>query len=184
MRDEIIISPRNGLTRTTPSENRRKMELCLERINGRQISSDPRHPSERKGVLASATVIDLPRVCAVHDQPYIARYVAQGNEPYRFAQCIRFTESLGDQYRDSARNLQIYGIEFGEEGCAWCGANGFGAIRCSSCGAEVCYGKTTARRYFNCRASCQAHGTLVDNDRPIYGVRPQLRPPGQRGTSR
>jgi len=122
---------------------------------------------------ASGEVVDLPRVCAVHDKPYAARYVTGADGRFRYAQTIKVTEALYlEQYADSRNETRLVNsADLAEECCPWCGGHGFGSVRCGTCAREICYGKTTGR-YFRCRDSCGGQGTMVTEFRTNEGVRP------------
>jgi hypothetical protein len=119
-------------------------------------------------------VIDLPRICAVHDKPYAARYVRGNDGVFRHAQTIRITETLGDQY--SGNGIGLSSKYWQEESCPWCGGHGAGGIRCGRCRYEICYGKTQGR-FFRCRSSCGSSGNIVSEDRTQEGLRPSLQGP-------
>jgi hypothetical protein len=142
-------------------------ELRRTRQVERRGSPAPPALSPRDG-----DVVDLPRVCAVHDKPYAARYVAGADGQFHYAQTIKVTEALYlEQYADSLPQRQLYGAELAEEFCPWCGGHGRGSVRCGSCGKEICYGKT-AGRYFRCRDSCGGQGTMVAQARTHAGITP------------
>lgn len=152
------------------SDAARKVDATLARIRNSN--------SERKAELlpprreeTTPEVVDLQRACAVHDKPYTSRYVRGRDGRYRYAQSIRVTESLyRAQYAESER-LTVDGGFAGEETSPWCGASGYGAVRCTGCGTDVCYGKTVAG-YFRCRRSCGHEGKLVSGSFKHLGMRP------------
>jgi len=125
-------------------------------------------PSPRGG-----EVVDLPRICAVHDRPYAARYVAGTDGRFRHAQTIGVTEALYlGQYADGLNPTRFLNSgDLGDETCPWCGASGFGSVRCGTCNREICFGKTVGR-YFRCRDSCGGQGTMVSEFRAHEGVTP------------
>lgn len=151
-----------------------KMDTALARlrrdgdVETRRSQSLSPAPTPRGG-----EVVDLPRVCAVHDRPYAARYIAGTDGRFRYAQTIRVTEALYlGQYADGINQTRLVnGGDLGDETCPWCGASGFGSVRCGTCGKEICYGKTTGR-YFRCRDSCGGQGTMVSEFRTHEGVTP------------
>jgi hypothetical protein len=120
--------------------------------------------------------IDLPRVCAVHDRFYVARYFRDPDGSIRFGQTFRVTELLGDQYQSGSARMAIPGDACKDETCPWCGARGFGAVRCKRCSAEVCYGRTDAKQYFHCRTSCGSEGRMVQETREVKGIQPYIGP--------
>jgi hypothetical protein len=167
---------------TPVSENRRLMNEALARLRQDDVLAlqHVRPVGTFIASPASGEVIDLPRVCAVHEQPYVARYVRDANGHFRFAQTIRITELLWEQYEAGANCLsRLPPGALHDEPCPWCGARGYGAILCQSCNAEVCYGRTDARKNFHCRASCGADGQLMNARRELMGLKPSM--PGQFG---
>jgi hypothetical protein len=150
-----------------------KMDTALAKL--RQTEQVERRARQTPPALSprAGEVVDLPRMCAVHDKPYTARYVAGGDGCFHYAQTIRVTEALFlEQYADSVGQTRLLqGNELAEEFCPWCGAHGCGSVRCGSCGKEVCYGKTVGR-YFRCRDSCGGQGTMVPEARTHQGVTP------------
>src|ERR1035438_4122371 len=82
------------------SEAGRKIDAALARrsdIGGlRKLGrSEERETRRGQGVVtyapswAVSTVVDLPRICAVHDKPYAARYVAGADGRFHYSQTIR-----------------------------------------------------------------------------------------------
>ena len=65
-------------------------------------------------------VIDLLRICAVHDKPYVARYILGADGVYRFSQTIQITKrSHRDQYEGNAQSHLVDSRNFaGDEACA------------------------------------------------------------------
>jgi hypothetical protein len=122
---------------------------------------------------AGGEVVDLPRICAVHDKPYAARYITGADGRFHYSQTIRVTEGLYlDQYADS--ETRLYNVDTADECCPWCGGHGFGSVHCGTCDREICYGKTNGR-YFRCRDSCGGQGTMNIHDRPQAGITPSSR---------
>jgi hypothetical protein len=118
-------------------------------------------------------VVDLPRVCAVHDKPYVARYVMGTDGRFRHAQTIKVTRALWrGQYEGNENRCRVPNADLDDECCAWCGAHGPGPVFCPTCNAEICYG-LTAERYFRCRKSCKNEGRL---GRPTATIQEGLRP--------
>ncbi len=120
-------------------------------------------------------IVDLPRVCAVHDRPYAARYIRGDDGLLRRGPMIELTETLWmRQYAGNGAQRLILspgGIVLSDETCPWCGASGFSAIRCGKCGFEICYGRTTGR-FFRCRLSCGKQGAIRWDVRASEGVTP------------
>jgi hypothetical protein len=128
-------------------------------------------------------VVDLLRFCALHDRPYVARYIQGGEGSYRFSQAIQVTRrSHRDQYERNAQSLLVNSRDLtGDEVCAWCRARGeelgfSKSIWCGNCHCQICFGRTTADGYFHCRTSCGSEGQLGrPTDRPQQGFRPEIR---------
>lgn len=123
-------------------------------------------------------IIELGRVCAVHDRLYFSRYIEQMRRGgYVYGGGIRPENYVREQYRAYAANVvTLPNGSLGDEVCPWCGAEGFASILCGQCNFEVCYGRT-AQRYFQCRRSCKGEGSVFENARPAQGVRPSLPSP-------
>ncbi len=51
-------------------------------------------------------VVDLPRLCAVHDRYYIARYIRDSKGQITFAQTIRMVDSLREQYEGPRNGIK------------------------------------------------------------------------------
>jgi hypothetical protein len=119
-------------------------------------------------------VVDLPRVCAVHDKPYDARYIMGADGRFRHAQTIQLTRALWrGQYEGNENRCVVDTADIDDESCAWCGAHGRGGVLCPSCNAEVCRGRM-AEKYFRCRASCPGKGTAVRRSWTREGLRPEI----------
>lgn len=161
---EIIRIIKNNLGLSTVSPQRRKIEMALARIEQPRIQ----HQQLRAG--GRADPIDLPRICAVHDRPYMSRYIDNG-KGFTYHGPIKFTPSIAHQYREKSL---VEFSQFGHETCAWCGAEGYAAVRCEHCQAEICYGKTDINQMFCCRPSCGSMGPLQYDGRRSVGVRPLL----------
>jgi len=130
---------------------------------------------------AAVEIVDLLRICAVHDKPYTARYIAGSDGRFHYSQTVRVTEALYlEQYADSLSKAGLDDCHLAEEFCPWCGGHGLGSVLCGTCHREICYGKTTGR-YFRCRDSCGAQGALVTQSRWHEGVTPSTRQGGYRG---
>ena len=152
------------------------MDTALEKLHRSGELQPPRRgqtavspaPSPRGG-----EVVDVPRRCAVHDiRTYAARYILGNDGRFHYAQTIKVTESLYlGQYADNPERRLVPASDIAEETCPWCGASGFGAVRCGDCGLEICYGRTVGR-FFRCRPSCGGQGTMVSEPRSSEGVAP------------
>jgi hypothetical protein len=158
----------------------REARSIMDRALGRSRESnaiEANLPRASYSLQTRDELIDLPRICTVHDRPYIARYIRNESGRFRLAQTFRVTESICEQYAAIASDRRtMSGKDCQEESCPWCGAHGFGSIYCYTCRAEVCYGRTDARRYFRCRLSCGNQCQLTASDRTMEGLEPYLRP--------
>jgi hypothetical protein len=153
-----------------------KMDAALAQLRHGTELEQPRGRVQAPPALApkGGDIVDLPRVCAVHDKPYAARYIAGADGRFHYSQTIRITESLYlEQYVDCSCQQHVQGNELAEEFCPWCGGHGYVAVLCSRCRAEICYGKTVGR-YFRCRESCGNEGTMRSEPRMHTGVTPGL----------
>jgi hypothetical protein len=168
----------NELQKWTPMEVK-LAELRRCRLAQRQgATQQPAVSAEGK----PGEVVDLLRICAVHDKPYMARYVRGAQGCFEYAQTIQVTELLyRGQYADRSNTASLGGSELAVEICAWCGASGRGSIRCGTCLAEICYGKVV-RNYFLCRPSCDGKGEMKSTLRKHSGIRPGFGPDGERTT--
>ena len=156
---------------------RRSEDLVLQPPHGTNIrprGTNSLIPSER------GSVIDLPRVCAVHDQLWCARYIRQANGRFEYSLAVHASERLR-QIQYAPDNASVLPVDFntGVEECPWCGAftrdGSSGSPFCYRCKARVCYGRTTRSGYIYCRASCSGEGQLIHCDEPEVGVVPELR---------
>jgi hypothetical protein len=119
-------------------------------------------------------VIDLPRICAVHDRPYSSRYIHKVSGIYVYCQPIKVTRFLWEwQYQGNPEITKITEDQLGEEICAWCGAHGPGSVICYKCRKEVCYGRCEGKtdgKIGRCRLSCGGWGTITTKwPREFYG---------------
>jgi len=159
------------------SKDSRKVDAALAKLRQAGALEEVRRPEKletRRGQMLaprapiSGEVVDLPRMCAVHDKPYVARYVMSAGGRFHYAQTIKVTQDLwSEQYQGNENARSVPSTQLGDEGCPWCGAHSvgwIGPVICSKCGAKVCFGRT-ARNYFRCRPSCNKEGYL----RPVDG---------------
>ena len=159
-----------------------KMDTALANLHQTEQVERWARGSPRALSPGAGEVVDLPRICAVHDKPYAARYIADADGRFRYAQTIRVTEALYlEQYADAGGDVRLlHSHELGEEFCPWCGGHGRGSVRCGTCGKEICHGKVVGR-YFRCRESCGGEGTMSPQARTHTGVTPG--PPHKGGYS-
>jgi len=137
------------------------------------------------GGTSRGEVVELLRVCAVHDRPYLARYIMGAEGLFHYAQSVKLShQSYRDQYEDNPDGVEVNTSQLtGHESCAWCRADGeeLGqtiGVRCGKCGSVVCFGRTvSAGRYFYCRSSCGAEGQLPRHgiSWSEHGNRPEIR---------
>lgn len=168
-----LVKYQGGVPAPCPiAESRRAISQALALLRPAPARSHAPNPA----VVATRSddVVDLPRMCGMHNQPYAARYVIGDDGLYRHAQTIRVTEALYlTQYADAAQRALVPTEAIADETCPWCGASGFGAVLCRKCRAEVCYGKT-AGRFFRCRDSCGHKGSMTSEDRTHKGIVPGI----------
>lgn len=123
-------------------------------------------------IMRAGDVVDVPHICSVREEPYVARYVIGADGRYRYAQTIKVTEALFlGLYAGNPHRAVVPCEATAEETCPWCGASGFGSIRCGVCHCEICYGRT-AGLFFRCRPSCPGQGNMVWISEPHEGVKP------------
>ncbi len=141
------------------SEASRKVDEALARIRRCDVVQKVVAPERTR----AGDVVDLPRICAVHDKPYVARYIAGRDGRFHHAQTFRVTQDLWEgQYQGNENVRPFPSGDLGDEGCPWCGAHSMGwtgPVNCTRCGAKVCFGRT-AKNYFRCRPSCNEEGYL------------------------
>jgi hypothetical protein len=121
---------------------------------------------------------ELPRVCAMFDKPYLARYTRGADGLFRFVETVKVESGTGAGKGSAAQKAVT--LKFSEiskdspsSRCPWCGAKG-GVVICYACNAWVCRSKTTKRDgedYFRCRASCGNETTLDTTDAGFDGKR-------------
>jgi len=125
---------------------------------------------------------ELPRVCAMFDKPYVARYTRGAGGLFRLAETVKL-EAGGNAGKKSAapKAVTLQQTEISRdsphERCAWCGVKSY-LVHCSKCRAWVCAGRVSKRpdgRYFLCRASCGAKGLLSDTDDGYNGSKEEIR---------
>jgi hypothetical protein len=155
----------------------------IRRQGGASETVEDRFPNQRVDHCRSGEVVDLLRVCAVHDRPYIARYIKAPDGRYHYSQTIQVTNrSHREQYKATSTGILVASTDLvGEESCAWCRARGdevggSKSVLCHGCHVEICFGRTTADGYFHCRPNCGSHGQLGRPiHRPQQGFRPEVR---------
>lgn len=175
MAGELVKWNGGKLVRVSPpvADNRRVVEAALALLRPRGAQTRP--PMGRAVAVASVSAgdpVDLPRICAVHDKPYAARYVMGADGRFRRGPMIEVTEPLYlRQYAGNAIRRRVPTSDIADETCPWCGASGFGAVLCTGCNFEICYGRT-AGRFFRCRTSCGHAGNMAQLPRTHEGVTP------------
>lgn len=169
----------NELVKWKPNNAGRKIDQALEKIRRTEIVIQKDGSSEvavREVEPFSegkpGEVVDIPHRCALHDKPCAARYIRGRNGRFHYAQTVRVTEALYlSQYAEySNERREIPVDDIGEETCPWCGASGFGAVRCGTCKNDICYGRTVAG-YFRCHARCGGEGKIVRSNHRLLGLR-------------
>lgn len=156
----------------SPGEKRRLIGDALALFRPAPVLPARTNGNGSTAIMRAGDVVDLPRICAVHDRPYAARYVIGADGRYRHAQTIKVTEALFlGQYAGNPHKAVVPCEATADETCPWCGASGFGSIRCGVCHCEICYGRT-AGLFFRCRPSCPGQGNMVWISEPHEGVKP------------
>lgn len=153
----------------------RRAEGALEVRRENPMPYRKESPSIAPG--APGEVIWLPRVCALHDEGWIASYIRGANGLFTPVETIRMTGSLWRQHQGSAATRIVDVGDRSQEECPWCGATyrGWaGPVSCSRCRAKVCLGRTTADDYFRCRPSCGGEGKLRPTEAQEIGFTPAL----------
>lgn len=179
---EIDMNNQNALVKwRASSPARKKMDDALATYKPRPLEvKAPPQPAPIE--TTPLTVVDLPRICALHNRFYVARYIREGNGKWKHAQTIRVTEILYHlQYQGNGSGACVEG-SLSDETCPWCGASGFGAVLCSKCHSEICYGLTTLG-YFRCRRGCPGKGWIKRLPRIERGAVPRLNDQGTGGVS-
>jgi hypothetical protein len=177
MAGDLVKVGRNDQNLVRVSPARQAMSNALTRL--RQCGEIVRSDNAQPVVLpppsrTSGAIIDLPRICAVHNKPYASRYIRDAKGRFRYAQAIRITDRLCDQYEVNLNDVRVMPREdCQDETCPWCGAYGFGSILCGLCRTEICYGRTNGR-YFRCRPSCGEEGTMEAAKKTMRGLSPSL----------
>lgn len=134
-------------------------------------------PSLTKGSLET---IELPHICSMFNQPYIARYARHpGALYYEWVEAVRIETMEGGRGAAAALPVTFNADDFDsrKDRCPWCGAQDI--VVCDSCRQLVCEGKvkrTGRKRYFYCRDSCGAEGWLEPYHGPMYGSRATAEP--------
>jgi hypothetical protein len=113
---------------------------------------------------SEGSIVDLPRVCAVLDRPYAARYIMV-NGIFRLQDTLEVPESVYRNLYLNNDNVEAVPLrDLGCETCSVCGArqnpNWCGPVKCNRCHAFTCYGRTVDD-YHRCRPSCGAEGQLT-----------------------
>ena len=158
----------NSLEKWHASNDVRRIEKALAVARQRQVVT----PVQFSAAL-SGEIVDFPRICAVHDRPYVARYISDRAGCFRLSQTIRISKDLFEsQYADGVLRA-VQSLETSDESCPWCGGHGFGSVHCHACDKQVCYGRTVSR-YFHCRPSCGGEGKIIREARRHSGVTPCL----------
>jgi hypothetical protein len=139
--------------------------------------------SDEYAALGAVEVIDLPRICAVHERPYSSRYVRKVSGIYIYSQPIKVTQFLWEgQYDGNEEIRKIPPDQLGQEICAWCGAHGHGSVICYKCRKEVCYGRCEGKtdgKIGRCGPSCGGWGPITtDWPREVYGYVLKTKPGG------
>lgn len=157
-----------------------RAKLSVERINHRvacpacgvefiaQIVAqiEPK-PSPDAGT-ASREIVDLLRICAVYDKPYITTVERGPNGWWRLLKTTRTNGEAGINGPPGDATQLIFDPASPREACAWCGTPSRGpetpggelvAVKCIKCGDAICLGRMEGM-LFHCRESCGAAGEV------------------------
>jgi hypothetical protein len=126
----------------------------------------------------ASEVIEVPRVCAMFDKPWVARYVRGARGLFRLMDTLKpdsgNTAGAG-KGSAAAKDVILTRSETSRdsepERCPWCGVKDT-LVFCESCGAWVCrsqVSKQNGEDYFRCRASCGNAGTLTNTTEGYKG---------------
>jgi len=139
---------------------------------------------QSNGLQRSGELLWLPRVCAVTGEGWVHSYIYDGRGGFRPGEGVCMPKN---RWRLYSQGVNLHAVDVGDmsdEECPYCGATcrGWnGPIHCTQCNALVCFGRTTADRYFHCRASCGAEGQLKADERQEFGFVPTLQRGGHPG---
>jgi hypothetical protein len=126
-------------------------------------------------------IVDVLRVCAVHDKPYFAVYLRSPIGRFKLIKTskVRSQSSGGPGEAGAGRAVSIKAEDIEEgpgETCAWCGAGPkfsssgqrFSTVACF-CGEAVCTGRMRGN-VFKCRDSCGFSSPIASHCIPSKGT--------------
>ena len=121
---------------------------------------------------------ELPRVCAMFDKPYLARYTRGAGGLFRLTETEKLESKAGTGKGSAApKAVTLKFSDIAKDSpparCPWCGAKG-GVVICYGCNAWVCRGKISKRDgedYFRCRASCGIESLIGTTDAGFEGAK-------------
>lgn len=163
-----------------PGDISGKMDAALARARERDKESRSLSPAPRGRVPAAGETFELSAVCAVHDRPYVLRYIRQASGRLRFVESLKLQPARAKPREALAggaagQMLPLSEFESGEFPCPWCGAQDINGP--CDCGALVCGGRKR-NGLFRCRDSCGAQWSGVEmreveaaKDRPVSSAR-------------
>lgn len=136
----------------------------------------------------ASEVIEAPRVCAMFDKPWVARYIRGERGLFRLMDTVKpDSGNTAGAGKGSAaeKPVTLKSAEISRdsepERCAWCGIKGK-PVFCENCEAWVCRSQVSERdgkEYFRCRASCASEGFLTTTTQEYEGQKtkpPSFRP--------
>lgn len=135
---------------------------------------------------SSGETYELPRVCAMFDKPYLARYVRGAGGLFRLSETVKLESAgaaVGQTIGQKSVTLTFAEIskDSPQERCPWCGVKG-ALIICSKCNCWVCRSQVTKRgkdELFRCRKSCGLEGILSIRVEEFSGAKGPTKPEGQ-----
>src|SRR5580698_5743895 len=110
MAGDLVKLGRNdqSLVRVSPARDAMSNALARLRQGGGIAKTDRAQPVVQPPPShARGAIVDLPRICAVHDKPYASRYIRDAKGRFRYAQAIRITDRLCDQYAANLSDVRV-----------------------------------------------------------------------------
>jgi hypothetical protein len=156
------------------ADAQRMMERAKATLRQSTGAVEVKRPAAREivaGEIIAGQIVDVPRICAVHDKAYLASYVRGVNGLFQFSKTIK-PNSLPVGAGNSGAGPEPETVKIDPDGpeeiCAWCGAGPgvvsgkrYETILCNHCEAYICTGRTKDN-FFRCRKSCGASGQIGD----------------------
>jgi hypothetical protein len=158
---------------TPVSDDRRVMDEALARLRQHEvIEPDATAKAHQALACTPPDIVEVARICAVHDKPYIAIYRRGENGLFICSRTMRLTAEGNPRECAAAENsitldFSLLDPNGAGESCPWCKAAAkialgrrLNSVWCGGCRAFVCLGRTE-ENYFRCRDSCRCAGELA-----------------------